>query len=180
MNDDIQNDTLQKAIVIGASAGALQALSTILPFLPENYPFPVMIVVHLPSEKKSLIAELMQLRCKIKVIEAEDKIPLRAGTVYFVPADYHMLVEKSGHLSLSAEEPVFFSRPSIDLLFETAADAFGKNLVAIVLTGANSDGAKGSKQIQDMGGAVIVQNPVHARAKAMPEATPKTFERAQK
>jgi two-component system, chemotaxis family, protein-glutamate methylesterase/glutaminase len=159
-----------EAIVIGASAGALEALSAILPVLPSDFELPVIIVVHLPPDKKSVLAELFQAKCGIEVHEAEDKEPISDGTVYFAPPDYHLLVETNKSLSLSDDEPVFFSRPSIDVLFESAADAFGPGLIAIVLTGANQDGARGLKVVAEAGGVAVVQSPEEAYASAMPEA----------
>jgi two-component system chemotaxis response regulator CheB len=159
-----------EAVVIGASAGALEALSAILPLLPTDYGLPLMIVVHVPPDKKSVLAELFQAKCGIEVREAEDKEPIRGGTAYFAPPDYHLLVETDKSLSLSNDEPVFFSRPSIDVLFESAADAYGPSLIAIVLTGANQDGAKGLRAVAEAGGAAIVQSPDGAYASAMPEA----------
>jgi len=159
-----------EAIVIGASAGALEALSVILPPLPASYALPLMIVVHVPHGKKSLLAEIFQAKCAIEVHEAEDKEPLRSGTAYFATPDYHMLVETDKSLALSNDEPVLYSRPSIDVLFESAADAYGPGLVAIVLTGANDDGANGLKSVAEAGGLAIVQNPVGAHACQMPEA----------
>jgi two-component system chemotaxis response regulator CheB len=159
-----------EAVVIGASAGALEALSAILPSLPADYRLPVMIVVHVPPDRKSVMAELFQAKCAIKVREAEDKEPISGGTAYFAPPDYHLLVEADKSLSLSDDEPVFYSRPSIDVLFESAADVYGPSLIAIVLTGANQDGAKGLKAVVEAGGAAIVQSPRGAFASAMPEA----------
>lgn len=159
-----------RAIVIGASAGALDALSAILPALPEDFELPIMVVVHVPPDKKSVLADLFQAKCRVRVIEAEDKEPVRGGTVYFAPPDYHLLVEESGRLSLSTEEAVLFSRPSIDVLFESAADVYGSGLVGIVLSGANHDGAQGLQAICDAGGRALVQNPLEAFASAMPEA----------
>jgi len=159
-----------EAVVIGASAGALEALSAILPALPAGYGLPLMIVVHVPPDKKSLLAELFQAKCAIEVREAEDKEPLRGGTAYFAPSDYHLLVEEDRSLSLSSDEPVLYSRPSVDVLFESAADAYGPGLVAIVLTGANEDGAKGLMAVAEAGGLAIVQNPRAAYASQMPEA----------
>jgi two-component system chemotaxis response regulator CheB len=159
-----------KAVVIGASAGALEALSAILPRLPADFVLPVLIVVHIPPDKKSAMAEVFRMKCEIDVREAEDKEPLGGGAVYFAPPDYHLLVERDRSLSLSDDEPVLFSRPSIDVLFESAADAFGADLIAIVLTGANQDGAKGLKAAADAGGIAIVQRPQTAFAPAMPEA----------
>jgi two-component system, chemotaxis family, protein-glutamate methylesterase/glutaminase len=159
-----------EAIVIGASAGALDALSRILPALPVDFRLPIMIVVHIPPDKRSVLAELFQVKCAMKVVEAEDKEPIDGGTIYFAPPDYHMLVEVDKTLSLSSDEPVLFSRPSIDVLFESAADAYGPTLLAIVLTGANQDGASGLQAVVQVGGAAIVQDPDNAFSSAMPEA----------
>jgi len=159
-----------KAVVIGASAGAVEALSTILPLLPASYALPIMIVVHVPANKGSVLADLFATKCALTVCEAQDKQPIAAGTVYFAPADYHLLVEEDGLLSLSNEEPVHYSRPSIDVLFESAADAYGPHLIAVVLTGASQDGAKGLAAVAEAGGEAIVQDPRQALARAMPEA----------
>lgn len=157
-----------EAVVIGASAGAVEALLHILPTLPADYPIPVFIVVHLPPTPSVGLAPLFESHCKIKVKEAEDKEPACAGTVYFAPANYHLLLEPDGRLSLSSDDPVLFSRPSIDVLFESAADAFGSSVAGVVLTGANSDGAKGLKAIAAAGGITLVQTPASAEAATMP------------
>jgi len=159
-----------EAIVIGASAGALEALSSLLPGLPADYRLPILVVVHLPPDTTSVLAELLRVRCAIRVREAEDKEPIEPGVAYFAPPDYHLLVEQDKRLSLSDDEPVLFSRPSIDVLFESAADAYGGGLIGVVLTGANSDGANGLKAVVDAGGVAVVQNPGSAYAAAMPEA----------
>ncbi|WP_088251637.1 chemotaxis protein CheB [Fimbriiglobus ruber] len=159
-----------EAVVVGASAGALEALSVLLPALPTDYPLPVLVVVHLPPDKKSVMAELLQQKCRVGVREAEDKEPIRAGIVYFAPPDYHLLVEPDRRLSLSSEEPVLYSRPSIDVLFETAADAYGPGLIGVVLTGANSDGSRGLRAVLSAGGTGLVQWPDLAYASAMPQA----------
>ena len=156
--------------MIGASAGALEVLSNLLPALPSDYRLPILIVVHLPPDKTGLFAELFRARCAIRVREAEDKEPIEPGVVYFAPPDYHLLVEEDKRLSLSDDEPVLFSRPSIDVLFESAADAYGGGLIGVVLTGANSDGANGLKAVVEAGGAAVVQSPKGAYAVAMPEA----------
>jgi two-component system, chemotaxis family, protein-glutamate methylesterase/glutaminase len=142
-----------RAVVIGASAGGLKALSAILPHLPADYPLPIMVVIHVPPHRRSLIAPL-----------------LTGGGVFFAPPDYHLLVERSFELSLSSEEPVLFSRPSIDVLFETAADAYGDGLIGVILTGANNDGAAGLKAVMAYGGKGLIQTPATAFARAMPEA----------
>ncbi|MCV3767192.1 chemotaxis protein CheB [Rhizobium sp. TRM95796] len=158
------------AIIIGASAGALEALSAILPTLPADCRFPIFVVVHLPPNKRSVLADIFDRKCRLRAIEAEDKEPVEPGTIYFAPPDYHLLLEGRSHISLSSEEEVFFSRPSIDVAFESAADAWGKQLTAIVLTGANHDGAHGLQVVAQLGGAAIVQDPLTAYATAMPEA----------
>ncbi|WP_421694530.1 chemotaxis protein CheB [Aestuariivirga sp.] len=162
--------TARQAVVIGASAGAFDALSTILPKLPEGLTAAIMIVVHIPPDRRSLLAELFQERCALEVKEAEDKEPVLPGIVYFAPPNYHLLVEKSGTLALSSDEAVLFSRPSIDVLFETAADAYGAQLTGVILTGANQDGAEGLARVAAAGGTALVQTPASASATAMPEA----------
>jgi two-component system, chemotaxis family, protein-glutamate methylesterase/glutaminase len=161
---------MPEAVVIGASAGALEALSAILPSLPAQFALPVMIVVHTPPDRRSVLAKLFQAKCRVAVREADDKEPISPGTVYFAPPDYHLLVEADRSLSLSADEPVLYSRPSIDVLFESAADAYGNALIGIVLSGANHDGAAGLKAVVDAGGTAIVQSPTDAFATHMPEA----------
>jgi two-component system chemotaxis response regulator CheB len=163
-------ETQKAAVVIGASAGAWDALSVILPALPQTFNLPVMIVVHLPPDRGSLLAELFAEKCSIDVAEAEDKEPILGGVVYFAPPDYHLLIEPNNTLSLSSDEPVLFSRPSIDVLFESAADAYGPALTAIILTGASEDGARGLAAVIAAGGTAIVQRPEDAYAAAMPEA----------
>ncbi len=159
-----------KAIVIGASAGALEALSAVLTTLPANFKLPVFVVVHVPPDKRSVLAELFQAKCQVDVREIEDKEPIVPGTIYFAPPDYHVLVETEQSLSLSSDEPVLFSRPSIDVLFESAADVYGPGLIGVILTGANQDGAQGARAITDAGGVVLVQDPLKAFSSAMPEA----------
>jgi two-component system chemotaxis response regulator CheB len=158
-----------KAVVIGASAGAVQALLVILPALPASFSLPMFVVVHVPSDRDNALIALLQARSRIVVKEAEDKEPVVGGTVYFAPADYHLLVEADGGLALSADEPVNYSRPSIDVLFESAADVYGEGLLGVILTGANHDGAGGLKAVLDAGGAGIVQDPAEAYAAVMPE-----------
>jgi two-component system chemotaxis response regulator CheB len=159
-----------QAVVIGVSAGGLKALSAILPALPADYPLPIMIVIHLPPDRDSVVAELFDDRCSLTVREAEDKEDILPGHVYFAPPDYHLLIEPDRRLSLSSEEPVLFSRPSVDVLFETAADVYGAGLIGIILTGANPDGAAGLKAVMAAGGMALVQRPDLAYARAMPEA----------
>ncbi|MCG6156251.1 chemotaxis protein CheB [Rubinisphaera margarita] len=159
-----------EAVVIGASSGAIEAINTILPRLPEVFRLPVLIVVHLPPDHLSTLPELFQTRCVLPVKEAEDTESIQPGMIYIAPPDYHVLVEADGRISLSSEEPVQYSRPSIDVLFETAADAYQAALIGIVLTGANSDGASGLREIWKTGGTPIVQSPAEAQAPLMPES----------
>jgi two-component system chemotaxis response regulator CheB len=157
------------AVIIGASAGAVEALSVLLPVLSKTSP-PVIVVVHLPSDKKSILADLFKMKCAISVKEAEDKEDIVGATVYFAPSDYHLLVEMNKRLSLSSEEPVLYSRPSIDVLFESAADAYKTKLLGILLTGGNNDGTQGMKTVLDNGGTAWIQDPQSAYASYMPES----------
>jgi two-component system chemotaxis response regulator CheB len=159
-----------EAVVVGASAGAVDALAALFPTLPQDYPLPFMVVVHVPPERNSLLVDLFRAKCRVQVCEAQDKEPIQASTVYFAPPDYHLLVELDRRLSLSSEEPVSFSRPSIDVLFESAAEAYGPALIGVVLTGANRDGARGLRAVRDAGGTALVQDPDLAHAPEMPRA----------
>lgn len=159
-----------RAIAIGASAGAVQALLRLLPALPDGYPVAVLIVVHIPSDRVNALVPLFQSKCRLPVREAEDKEPVIPGTIYFAPSDYHLLVEADHSLALSGDEPVNHSRPAIDVLLETAADAYGPALVGIVLTGANHDGAAGLAAVANAGGVTIVQAAADAQMPTMPEA----------
>ena len=159
-----------QALIVGASAGAVEALNVILPGVPQDARIPLAVVVHLPPNRASLLPELFGTRCAARVREPLDKEPMSAGTIWFAPPNYHLLIELDTSFSLSVDEPLNFSRPSIDVLFDSAADAFGRNLCAIVLTGANEDGAQGATAVRDRGGLVIVQDPSTAVAADMPNA----------
>lgn len=159
-----------EALVIGASSGAIEALNQLLPVVPPEARIPIVVVVHLPPNRPSLLAEIFAKRCLVPVREPEDKEPITRGSIWFAPANYHLLVEADRSFALSIDVPVNFSRPSIDVLFESAADAFGQNLCCVVLTGANEDGAQGASSIRRQGGLVIVQEPGSAEAKEMPTA----------
>jgi two-component system, chemotaxis family, protein-glutamate methylesterase/glutaminase len=158
------------ALVIGASAGGVEALSVLLPALTPRMQVAVLVVLHLPPTRNSLLVELFAPRCALRVTEAQDKEPMQTGTIYFAPPDYHLLVEDGPQLALSADEAVNYSRPSIDVTFESAAIVFGSRLVGIVLTGANDDGARGLKAIGDAGGTTVVQDPTEALCAYMPQA----------
>ena len=125
-------------IVIGGSAGALEALDSLLPALPARFPAAVFVVLHLPRERPSMLAEVYAAKCALPVEEAEDKTRVRPGMVYFAPPDYHLLIEQGRCLALSVDEPVNLSRPSIDVLFESAADVYGPSLMGIILSGASA------------------------------------------
>jgi two-component system, chemotaxis family, protein-glutamate methylesterase/glutaminase len=155
------------AVVIGASAGGVEALSEILPALPASLRPALLIVLHLPRKRPSLLVEIFANRCALPVREADDKEPVEPGTVYFAPPDYHMLVEKSRQIALSTDEPVHYSRPSIDVLFESAADVYADRLLGIILTGANADGAAGLHAVHRAGGVTVVQRPDSAKVPLM-------------
>src|ERR1022692_1732195 len=158
-----------EAIVIGGSAGALEALLAILPALPEQVWCPIVIVLHLPPAQPNLMPEILSRVSGRAVHEAEDKAPLRDRTIYVAAPNYHLLIERNRSLSLSIDEPVHHSRPAIDVLFESAADAYGPAVAGLVLSGANQDGAEGLCQIRQAGGVAIVQAPATASSPMMPE-----------
>ncbi len=163
-------DARLEAVVIGASAGGVEALGSLLPALPAGLAACVLVVLHLPRQRPSLLAEIFGPRCALPVREAQDKEPARRGHVYFAPPDYHLLVDAGPLLALSTDPPVRFSRPSIDVLFESAADVFRERLLGVVLTGANADGAEGLAAVMRAGGQGLVQHPGQAQVSAMPEA----------
>ena len=157
-------------IVIGCSLGGMDALKMILQVLPGSFPVPIAVVQHRHRASNESLPAFLRRQSDLKVVDAEDKQPIRKGSVYLAPANYHLLVER-GEFHLSVDEAVAYSRPSIDVLFESAADAYGKNLAAVVLTGANDDGARGAERIKKRGGFLIVQDPETAEARQMPEGT---------
>ena len=161
------------AIVIGTSAGGVEALLRILPSIPGQMPCAILVVVHLPRERPSLLTEIFRHKSAMTVDEAIDKAEIRAGHIYFAPPDYHMLVDSGPQIALSVDDVIQFSRPSIDVLFESAADVYGKHLLGILLTGGNEDGAAGIAYIAASGGLTILQDPDEAVASAMPEAARK-------
>lgn len=170
------------AIVIGGSAGGVEALSVLLPALPADARMPVFVVLHQPRQRPSLVVEIFTARCAVPVREAEDKEPVAPGTVYFAPPDYHLLVDRGPdgmQLALSTDPPIFFSRPSVDALFESAADAYGPRLVGVVLTGASQDGAAGLAAIGRAGGRTIVQEPDTAAVPVMPQAAARAWPAAE-
>lgn len=162
--------TKLEAIVIGGSAGALEVLSALLPALPRDAAVAVAIVVHLPPVRPSHLAEVLGAKTRLPVKEVEDKEPVSAGTVYVAPPGYHLLIERGRTFALSTDELVHYSRPAIDVLFESASEAYGDRLAGVVLSGSNADGARGLAAIKRRGGMAIVQSPTGAMAAAMPEA----------
>lgn len=159
-----------KAIVIGASYGGLEAIKQIVKDLPHNFKTPVVIVLHIGNNNIDTFISMLNNSNKLTVKEAEEKEVIKSKTIYFAPPNYHLQIEDKLSLSLSTAEKVNFSRPAIDVLFETAAWTFGNELLGILLTGSNKDGAEGLKTIKDFGGTTIVENPETACAKSMPLA----------
>lgn len=159
-----------RAVVIGASAGGVAALFQVLGTLPSAFAIPVLCVLHLPDDRHSQLAGVLQRRLHRPVCEARDKERIRSGQIYVAGPGYHLSVERDLTLSLSQEEPVHFSRPAIDFLFISAADAYGDSLLGVLLTGANEDGARGLAYIKNNGGRTIVQDPRDAQVALMPEA----------
>ena len=158
------------AVVIGVSAGGIEALTKVISRLRPDFPVPLIIVQHRSPEADDFLVGHLNEKSVVTVKEAEGREPLCPGVVYIAPPDYHLLIEEDRTFSLSQEERLHFSRPSIDVLFDTAADAFGPSLVGIILTGANSDGSAGLKKIKEGGGMTIVQDPATAYVSVMPKA----------
>ncbi len=159
-----------KAVVIGLSAGGMHALKTFIPALPAAFALPIAIAQHNSKSSDGFLAEYLDQIGALTVKEAEDKEPLCSGHAYLAPAGYHLLIEEDQIFSLSVDPRVNYCCPSIDVLFESAADAFGESLIGVVLTGGNGDGSKGLKTIKARGGCAIVQNPETAESRAMPRA----------
>lgn len=163
-----------KAIVIGASAGGFNALKELISALPSDFSIPIIIVQHISPTSDNYMARYLDKISKLTVKEADEKEKILPGYVYISPPNYHLLIEEDHTLSLSNDAKKNYSRPSIDILFETAMYAFGDELIGIVLTGANNDGAEGLKQIKDNGGYCIVQDPSEAESESMPMAAIET------
>jgi len=156
-------------VVIGCSLGGMHALSIILHELPADFAPPIAVVQHRHKASNEGLPTYLRTQTKLQVVDVDDKLFIRPGHVYLAPADYHLLVEK-GTFDLSVDAAVSYSRPSVDVLFESAADAYRAGVVGVVLTGANSDGARGAFRIKQQGGFVIVQEPATAEAPDMPQA----------
>jgi two-component system chemotaxis response regulator CheB len=158
-----------EAVVIGASAGAIEALRELLPTLSRQLWQPIIVVVHLPPRRQSLLPELFSPLCAVPVTEPLDKQPISGSGIWFAPADYHLLID-ARRFAFSLEPPVHYSRPSVDVLFESAACAYGASLTGVVLSGASDDGAAGARSIRQHGGHVYVQDPGQALVRTMPDA----------
>ncbi len=159
-----------EAIVIGASRGGMEALHAVLRHLPEDFSLSMVVVQHLHAGSGDFLADYLNGACKLKVKQADEKEGIVPGVIYVAPADYHLLVEEDRSFSLTIDAPVNYSRPSIDVLFEAAADVYGASLAGVILTGANADGSNGLKRIKELGGLAIAQDPETAEADVMPRA----------
>jgi two-component system chemotaxis response regulator CheB len=158
------------AAVIGGSAGALEVVRGVLAALPAQLAVPVVIVLHVPAHAHDRLVTLLNHGSAAPVKQAEDKEPLLAGRIYVAPPAYHLLIEPTHSLALSLDQPVHYSRPAIDVLFESARDAYGEALLAVLLSGASQDGAAGLHEIHAAGGITIVQDPHNAEVATMPRA----------
>jgi two-component system chemotaxis response regulator CheB len=165
-------------VVVGTSWGGLAALKTLVGALPASFQMAVTLVQHRHKDSDHVLRALLQERSPLVVCEVEDKMPLEEGHIYVAPPDYHTLIEP-GHFALSTEAPVRFSRPSIDVTFSSAADAYGHRVVGVILTGANADGASGLSRISELGGLALIQDPKTAESPTMPSAAQKAVPRAR-
>jgi two-component system, chemotaxis family, protein-glutamate methylesterase/glutaminase len=161
---------MYKAIVIGGSAGSFQVVTKILSSLPKTLSIPVLLSMHRLKHVRSGFLEALELKSNLPIIEPNDKEQIKAGRAYLAPANYHMYIELGNRIALSTEEPMHHSRPSIDLSFMTAAQAYREKLIGIILSGANSDGALGLQKVKEYNGVTIVQDPDECQVRTMSEA----------
>jgi two-component system chemotaxis response regulator CheB len=167
----MKEKNIYEAVVIGGSAGGMEAVQRVLANLPADFPIPIFIVLHIHRHSyDGFLIKSLGRHCQLPVKEADEKEAPEAGHVFLAPANYHLLIERDKTFSLSVEGKINYSRPAIDVLFESAAEAYGDKLIGVVLTGGNSDGAAGLKKIKDFGGLAIVQDPKTAEAAYMPGA----------
>ena len=159
---------------MGTSAGGYNALAQILLDLPEDYPLPIVIVQHRAKDSDDFFEELLQRKCRMAVKQADEKEKVKGGVIYTAPPDYHLLIESDQTFALSSDPFVKFSRPAIDVLFESASSVYRDRLVGIILTGSNSDGADGMAEIRRQGGLTIAQDPAEAQYSLMPQAAIET------
>ncbi|MWB96871.1 chemotaxis protein CheB [Flavobacterium sp. GA093] len=157
-----------KLVIIGGSAGSLHALMQILPELPQIYSFAIVLVLHRKNTDEETLEELIRLKSTVNVNVVEDKVPLLPGFIYVAPSNYHLLFEKNDTLSLDTSEKVNYSRPSIDVSFESASEVYKQQLVGILLSGSNADGTQGLNMIKSFGGTIVVQDPESAEMPFMP------------
>jgi two-component system chemotaxis response regulator CheB len=157
-----------KALVIGGSAGSLDVLLRVLPVLDEALTFPIIIVIHRKHGSDSLLPDLLSSKTRLKVKEVEEKEPICAGTIYIAPSDYHLLIEQDQTFSFDYSEKINYSRPAIDVTFQTAAEVFKTKLACLLLSGSNSDGVSGLKTVKMWGGLAIIQDPDSAQVSYMP------------
>lgn len=169
LEDKIANRKIE-AIVIGTSAGGIKALLALLGELPVHFQVPIIIVIHMPETRESRLVDVFQHHMATKVMIAEDKDRISPGRVYFAGPSYHLSIERNRSFSISCEEPLHYSRPSIDILMSSAADAYGASLAGILLTGANQDGAEGMARIHEVGGLTVIQDPAEAEIAVMPKS----------
>lgn len=163
-----------QAVVVGGSAGGFLALRQLVAALRPDFPLPVLAALHVGSDARDSAATVLGGQSRLAVADVVDGLRIEPGQLYLAPPGYHMLVERDGSLALSIDERVSFSRPSIDVLIQTAADAYRQDLVAVILSGANQDGAAGLLAVRSRGGLAVVQDPATAEAAAMPEAALQT------
>jgi two-component system, chemotaxis family, protein-glutamate methylesterase/glutaminase len=159
-----------QVIAVGTSVGGLHALIAVLGDLPATFSLPLVVVQHRAPDPRSGLAELLQSHTRLTVVEADDKDPIEPGHVYLAPPDYHLLIEADRTLALSTDGPVHYARPSIDVMFESAADVYRESVIGVVLTGASADGARGAQLIKRCGGWLIVQDPDTAESRVLPDA----------
>jgi two-component system chemotaxis response regulator CheB len=165
----MQDNTSDRLLVIGGSAGSLQVIMSLLKAIRSGFPLPVLIVLHRNTSFESILEELFATRTDSPIKEVEEKERALPGTIYLCPADYHVLLEKDRTFSLDYSERVNYSRPSIDVAFKSAADSFGQGLIALLLSGGNGDGAEGLQYVQERGGMTAVQDPQTAEVPFMPQ-----------
>lgn len=158
-----------EVLVIGGSAGSLEVLLKTLPNLRENLIFSIILVLHRKPGKDNMLTDLLSTKTKLKVKELEEKEEMKPSNIYIVPPNYHLLIENNRTFSLDASEKVNFSRPSIDVTFESFAEVFQQNLVGLLLSGSNQDGTNGLKEVKDKGGRAYIQNPASASVPFMPQ-----------
>jgi len=156
------------AIVIGVSSGGMNAMNVMFPLLPKEFKIPIIIVQHINARSDSQWIKLLNSKCKLCIKEVDEKELIEQGIIYIAPPNYHLLIEKNKTFSLTVDERINFARPSIDVLFESAAEAYKSKLIGIILTGSNNDGSKGIKRIKEYGGLTIIQNPETAESSYMP------------